>query len=219
MADNYLEKRYEAVFGRDAGRNARAQRPSLDRLLLANRSYRIYDKSYKVDRRQLEAMIAVNPRVGSAMNRQALRFYPVTAGPEAGKILSLIRMGAAVPDIKLPPEGREPEAFIVICSTLPETAVIDIDLGISAQSMLLKAAEMGLGGIFIRNFNARALREALGLELRPLAVIAVGKPDETIELVPAAPGEGLAYYFRDGIHYVPKLSAKDLIIHKKSPEP
>lgn len=212
MADNYLEKRYEAVFGKGAGTKAAAQRPSLDRLLSSNRSYRIYDKSYKVDLRQLKAMIAVNPKLGSAMNRQALRFHPVTAGPEAEKILSLIKMGAAVPEMKLPPEGREPEAFIVVCSTLPETAVIDIDLGISAQSMLLKAAEMGLGGIFIRNFNAKALREALGLTLQPLAVLAVGKPDEKIELVPAAPGDDLAYYFRDGVHYVPKLSAEDLTI-------
>ncbi len=212
MADNYLEKRYEAVFGKGAGTKAAAQRPPLDRLLSSNRSYRIYDKSYKVDLRQLKAMIAVNPKLGSAMNRQALRFHPVTAGPEAEKILSLIKMGAAVPEMKLPPEGREPEAFIVVCSTLPETAVIDIDLGISAQSMLLKAAEMGLGGIFIRNFNAKALREALGLTLQPLAVIAVGKPDEKITLVPAAPGDDLAYYFRDGVHYVPKLSAEDLTI-------
>jgi len=212
MADNYLEKRYEAVFGKGAGTKAGSHRPSLDRLLLANRSYRIYDKSYKVELRQLKAMIAVNPRLGSAMNRQALRFHPVTAGPEAEKVLSLIKMGAAVPDMKLPPEGREPEAFIIICSTLPETAVIDIDLGISAQSMLLKAAEMGLGGIFIRNFNAEALKEALGLTLQPLAVIAVGKPDEKIELIPAAQGDSLAYYFQDGVHYVPKLSAEDLII-------
>lgn len=212
MADNYLEKRYEAVFGKGAGTKAAAQRPSLDRLLSSNRSYRIYDKSYKVDLRQLKAMIAVNPKLGSAMNRQALRFHPVTAGPEAEKILSLIKLGAAVPEMKLPPEGREPEAFIVVCSTLPETAVIDIDLGISAQSMLLKAAEMGLGGIFIRNFNAKALREALGLTLQPLAVLAVGKPDEKIALVPAAPGDDLAYYFRDGVHYVPKLSAEDLTI-------
>ena len=212
MADNYLEKRYEAVFGKGAGTKAAAQRRPLDRLLSSNRSYRIYDKSYKVDLRQLKAMIAVNPKLGSAMNRQALRFHPVTAGPEAEKILSLIKMGAAVPEMKLPPEGREPEAFIVVCSTLPETAVIDIDLGISAQSMLLKAAEMGLGGIFIRNFNAKALREALGLTLQPLAVLVVGKPDEKIALVPAAPGDDLAYYFRDGVHYVPKLSAEDLTI-------
>ena len=212
MADNYLEKRFEEVFGPGAGKKPAAHRPSLDRLLTANRSIRIYDKSYKVDLRQLKAMIAVNPKLGSAMNRQALRFHPVTAGPEAETVLSLIKMGAAVPDMKLPPEGREPEAFIIVCSTLPETAVIDIDLGISAQSMLLKAVEMGLGGIFIRNFNAKALKEALGLTLQPLAVIAVGKPAETIRLVPAAPGDSLAYSFRDGIHYVPKLQTEDLIV-------
>ena len=50
MADNYLEKRYEEVFGRGAKPKAPA-RPSLDRLLALDRSYRGYDKSYVVHRR------------------------------------------------------------------------------------------------------------------------------------------------------------------------
>ena len=39
MADNYLEKRYEEVFGRDAGHRKVPGRPGLDTLLLHNRSY------------------------------------------------------------------------------------------------------------------------------------------------------------------------------------
>ena len=60
--------------------------------------------------------------------------------------------------------------------------------------------------------NAKALKEALGLSLQPLAVIAVGKSAEKIRLVPAVPGDSLAYTFQDGVHYVPKLQADDLII-------
>ena len=54
MADNYLEKRYEEVFGKDAGRKRAPQRPSLDTLLLHNRSYRGFDRDYVVHPRQLE---------------------------------------------------------------------------------------------------------------------------------------------------------------------
>ncbi len=212
MADNYLEKRYEEVFGSAAGHKRAPQRPTLDTLLLHNRSYRGFDKGYVVHRRQLEAMIAVNVKVASSVNLQRLRFRPVVKGPEADKVNAHIRMGRGLPHLKLPFPGTEPEAFIVVCSTVPENPGIDIDLGISLQSMTLKAVEMGLGGLIIRNFDREPVREALALPYEPIAVLAIGKPSEKIELVPAHPGDELSYYRRDGVHYVPKLTAEDLTL-------
>ena len=212
MADNYLEKRYEEVFGKDAGRKRAPQRPSLDTLLLHNRSYRGFDKDYVVHRRQLDAMIAVNTKVASSVNLQRLRFRPVVKGPEADTVNKYIRMGRGLPHLQLPFPGREPEAFIIVCSTVAENPGIDIDLGISVQSMLLKAVEMGLGGLIIRNFDREPIREALALPFEPICVIAFGKPAEQIELVPVHEGDNLAYYRRDGVHYVPKLTAEELTI-------
>lgn len=212
MADNYLEKRYEEVFGRDAAHKKVPARPGLDTLLLHNRSFRGYDRSYVVHRRQLEAMIAVNPKLASSVNMQRLRFRPVVKGPEADSVNAHIRMGRGLPELNLPFPGTEPEAFIIVCSTVPENPGIDIDLGISLQSMLLKAVEMGLGGLMIRNFDREPIREALGLPYEPVAVLAVGKPAERIELVPVHQGEDLGYYRRDGVHYVPKLTAEDLTL-------
>lgn len=212
MADNYLEKRYAEVFGGGAGHTASPQRPSLEKLLLWNRSYRGYNKEYVVHRRQLDAIIAVNTKVASSVNMQALRFRPVVKGPAADIVLSHIRLGRALPELHLPFPGTEPEAFIVVCSTVAENASVDIDLGISLQSMLLKAVELGLGGVIIRNFDREPLREALELPLDPIAVLAIGKPAEKIELVPVHAGEPLAYYRNDGVHYVPKIVAEDLII-------
>ena len=212
MADNYLEKRYEEVFGKDAGHKRAPQRPSLDTLLLHNRSYRGFDKDYVVHRRQLDAMIAVNTKVASSVNMQRLRFRPVVKGPEADAVNKHIRMGRGLPHLQLPFPGREPEAFIIVCSTVAENPGIDIDLGISVQSMLLKAVEMGLGGLIIRNFDREPVREALALPYEPICVIALGKPAEQIELVPVHEGDNLAYYRRDGVHYVPKLTAEELTI-------
>ena len=212
MADNYLEKRYEEVFGKDAGRKHAPQRPSLDTLLLHNRSYRGFDRDYVVHRRQLDAMIAVNVKVASSVNMQRLRFRPVVQGPEADAVNKYIRMGRGLPHLQLPFPGREPEAFIIVCSTAAENPGIDIDLGISVQSMLLKAVEMGLGGLIIRNFDREPIREALSLPYEPICVVAVGKPAERIELVPVHEGEQLQYYRRDGIHYVPKLTPEDLTL-------
>ena len=212
MADNYLEKRYEEVFSATGGRKVVPARPGLDTLLLRNRSFRGYDKSYVVHRRQLDAMIAVNPKVASSVNLQRLRFRPVVKGKEADLVNTHIRLGMGLPHLHLPFPGREPEAFIVVCSTVTENPGIDIDLGISLQSMALKAVEMGLGCIIIRNFDREEIREGLTLPYEPIAVLAVGKPAEKIELVPVHEGDDLGYYRRDGIHYVPKLTPEDLTI-------
>ena len=81
-----------------------------------------------------------------------------------------------------------------------------------ADGVLLKATEMGLGGIFILNFKAEALQEALSLPLKPLAVFGIGKPSERIFLMPCHEGDSLDYYRKDGVHFVPKLQVEDLLV-------
>jgi nitroreductase len=163
-----------------------------------------------VSEEELRNLVAVSTLVASGMNRQTLRYRLVTQ-EEAHKVLPLIKLGAALPEEHLPKPGMEPKAFLVICSSIPEDKVIDIDLGFAGQSILLKAVEMGLGGIFILNFRKEALREALQLPLEPLAVLAIGKPAESIFLLPAQ-GPDLNYYRKDGVHFVPKLTLEQLLI-------
>ena len=89
---------------------------------------------------------------------------------------------------------------------------MDIDLGIVAQTMLLQATELGLGGICIGAFDHKEIREELNLPYEPLLVIAFGRPAEHIELVECGEGDNLTYYRNDGIHYVPKIRVDELII-------
>ena len=208
MADNYLEKRQQEL----SERRPKVVRPhpSLESLLKRNRSYRGYDPARKVTEEDLLKLLEVVPWVGSGMNAQPLRFRLVT-GEEAGKVHPLVKLGAALPDEKLPHPGEEPSAYIVICAA-SGGRVVDIDLGIAAQSILLRAVENGLGGIFILNFSPAALREALALPLAPLAVLGIGKPAEQVFLLPAAAGDSLQYYRRDGAHFVPKLQVEDLLV-------
>ena len=209
MADNYLERRQEELAQQK--KTVRRSNPSLDSLLKRNRSYRGYDSSRKVSEDELRKLVSVTTLVASGMNRQTLRYRLVTAN--AHKVLPLITLGAALPQEHLPHPGMEPQAYIVVCSTVPEDRVVDIDLGIAAQSILLKATEMGLGGIFILNFNKKEMRDALALPLDPIAVIAIGKPAERVFLV-SAEGENpdLTYYRKDGVHFVPKLSLSQILI-------
>ena len=209
MADNYLEKKMEDYQAQPAVR--RRATASLARLLRANRSYRGYDNSFVVRDDQLRRIIDVVRMCPSARNQQILRFRPVL-GDEADKVLPHIRLGGALPELHLPFEGTEPRAFVVICSTVEESKYVDIDLGIVAQSMLLQATEIGLGGICIGAFDHAPLREALQLAYEPLLVLAIGRPQERIELVSCSEGDDLNYYRRDGVHYVPKINIDDLIL-------
>lgn len=210
MADNYLEKRMEEYRTRSQS-TTKNTTPTLNQLLVRNRSYRGYDKNRMVSTEELRRIVNVNTRIASARNQQCLRFRLVTA-EERQKILPHIRLGGALPELHLPASGCEPQAFIVVCSTQPEDRWVDIDLGISAQSMLLKATEMKLNGICIGAFNAAAITQALSLPYPPLLIIAIGKGIEDIRLVEISEEESHAYYRNEGTHYVPKVKLDDLII-------
>ena len=212
MADNYLEKRYEETLGSQKPKVKRIGH-TMDELLKKNRSTRGYKKAYVVGRAELERIASVCTKVPSARNQQVLRLRLVTRDSGADRVLPLIKMGAALPELHLPFPGTEPEAFIVVCSTVAENPMVDIDLGIAVQSMLLKAVEMGLNGLIIAAFNRQKLQETLALPYPPLLVLAIGKSDERIELTPIDEGENQAYYRKDDVHYVPKLRLKDLIIN------
>ena len=212
MADNYLEKKMEDYLSGTSSAKSKSSR-RLEGLLMKNRSYRGYDNSYVVRPDQLRRIISVATKIPSARNSQLLRFRPVTH-EEAAKVSPYIRLGGALRDLKLPFEGTEPRAFVVICSATAEPDhYVYIDLGIAAQSMLLQAVEIGLGGICIGAFDKQAVKESLALPYEPLLVVAIGKPSEKIELVEIHE-EDNKNYWRDekGVHYVPKIALDELII-------
>jgi len=210
MADNYLEKKYDDFLNRKS--DARKSAVSFDALLSKNRSYRGYDQSFEVSKGMLERIVAVNTKTASARNQQVLRFKVVTKGDDADFIGQNITLGSALPQLKLPLQGTAPQAFIIVCTTVAETKYVDIDLGISVQSMLLKATEMGLNGICICAFHKEKIVEHFALPYEPLAILAIGKGNEKIELTHIAPEESHAYYRENGVHFVPKLGIEDLII-------
>lgn len=211
MADNYLGRKMEEYFARK-GEPQKRYKVSLTSLLAKNRSHRAYDASFKVREEQLLQIIEVNRLTPSARNQQVLRFRAVL-GDEAGKVLPLIRLGGALPEMHFPPEGEEPNAFIVICSEA-EGRYVDIDTGISAQSMLLRAVEMGLNGICVASFDREALRKALSLPCEPLLLLAIGRGAERIELAEIGTDESHDYYRKGTTHIVPKVRLKELIIEK-----
>jgi len=212
MADNYLENRYEEVFGAGSAKVHSKHTNSLDTIIAKNRSYRGYKKDYVVRPEMMERIVAVNTKIPSGRNQQVLRFKVVTKDTGAEKVLKNIHLGGALPELHLPFEGTEPEAFVIVCSTIAENKIVDIDLGISMQTMLLKAVEMGLNGIIICAFNKEEIKREFSLPYEPIAIVAIGKGNEKIEMVTISESDSHAYYRNNGIHYVPKVKIEDLMI-------
>ncbi len=209
MADNYLEYKFEEFQKKTAGKKTAA---SLSTLLRRNRSYRGYDKSCIVTEAQLRRIVEVCTKVPSGRNQQVLRFKLLTKATGSERMQGLYKLGGALPELHLPFPGTEPEAFIILCSSVEPDKWVHMDVGIAAQSMLLKATEMGLGGICIGAFNRNALTDTFALPCEPVLVLAIGKPAEKIELVPVHAGAPLKYYRDNGTHFVPKLVTDDLIL-------
>lgn len=187
-------------------------------LIKKNRSYRSFDKSRTVTESELRSLVECARFSASGNNRQLLRFLLCASPERMSQILPCVKWAAALPDWHLPPQGHEPPAAIVLChdtTAAPEPQASARDVGIAAQSILLGAAEMGLGGCMIANFAPANLAQSLALpsHLVPVLVIAIGKPDEEIILEDAAEGGSVSYY-RDenGVHHVPKRMLDELII-------
>ena len=211
MADNYLGRKMEEYEAQKCA-SVRTRKVSLLSLLARNRSTRGFDASFKVRRDQLVSLVEAARLAPSAMNQQVLRFRLVTE-EEAHLVTPHIRLGRALPELKLPLEGTEPNGYVVIC-TDKESRYVDMDMGIATQTMLLRAVEMGLNGVCIAAFDHEAVREALNLPLTPQLILAVGRSAERIEVVDISEGESTVYYRENGTHFVPKLRLEDFIINK-----
>jgi len=89
------------------------------------------------------------------------------------------------------------------------------DHGITAQTILLGAAEKGLGGCMIGSVQRDDLRKIMNVSDRfdILLVLALGKPKETVVLEEMQPGGSIEYYRTpDDVHHVPKRPMSEILI-------
>ena len=186
-------------------------------LVKQTRSYRSFDESRRISREELVELVDTARLTASTRNMQPLKYRLVCTPEECAAVLSFTGWAAGLKGIKMPPEGHAPTAYIVICCdmTLVDNHVPFLrDTGIVAQTIMLSATEMGLGGCMIGSFSPKKAMTDLGLpsHLIPQLVLALGSPDEVVELTDAAPDGSVTYYRENGIHYVQKRSLDDLII-------
>lgn len=180
-------------------------------LIYTSRSIRRFAQEPPVSLGQLRELVDLARMSPSAGNKQALRFALITDPALRGQVFGTLGWAAYLTHWAGPAEGERPTGYIAIVEAV---AVHPLDAGIAAQSMMLGAAEMGLGGCMIATVKRNELADILGLsegQKIPL-VLALGKPSEQVECVPMQPEGDVKYYREGGVHYVPKRALDDLII-------
>ena len=183
------------------------------------RSYRRFDESIRIDRATLATWVDAARLVASSGNAQPLRYVLVTDEEACAHVFACCAWAKALPNWEGPDKGERPSAYIVVLRD-EERALGDTftawDEGIAAQTIMLQAAEAGLGGCIVGSFKKRSLAEALGVDgerYRPDLVLALGAPVEDVRIV-EVPADNSTAYWRDGegVHYVPKRALEDVLL-------
>ena len=185
-------------------------------LVKQTRSVRSFQGGAKVPYELLTALCELARSCPAAMNRQPLKYRLVHTPEECARLLPLTRWASALL-VKLPPEGQEPTAFIVIChdtEIAEEKPIFLYDVGIVAEAMMLGAAEAGFGGCIIGSADPKSVADCLSLpsHILPRLILGLGIPAETVELTEAR--DGNVTYYRDerNIHYVPKRPLDEILL-------
>ena len=187
-------------------------------LVLANRSYRTFDESDPITHEMLVEWVDNARLVPSAVNAQPLKYRLVDTKEGVEKVMPHTAWAGALKDITLPPEGKHPTAFVVIChdTTVRENpASSATDVGIAAMTLLLSATEAGYGGCMIGAFNKDRVGEVLRIPEKyvPVLLVALGKPDELVFLTEPKDKDNVIYYRDDhNLHFVPKRKLEDILI-------
>ena len=184
-------------------------------LILKSRSYRRFHQEVAIERDTLKELVDLARLSPSAANLQPLRYILVSDPQHNATVFTCLSWAGYLKDWPGPAEGERPSAYIVMLGDNEVSSSIDCDHGIAAQSILLGAAEKGLGGCIIASVQKQKLREALDIPARYeiLLVLALGKPRETV-VVDEIESTGDIKYWRgdDDEHHVPKRSLEELIL-------
>ena len=184
-------------------------------LITSNRSYRRFYQEVSIERETLRELVDLARLSASAANLQPLR-YILSFNPQRNALIfPHLAWARDLKDWPGPEEGERPSAYIVILGDNDIASNPGVDHGIAAQSILLGAAEMGLGGCMIGSIQRDELKKALDIpeKYKVLLIIALGEPAEKVKLEEIEKGADIKYWRDDeGIHHVPKRSLLEIII-------
>lgn len=186
----------------------------LRELLRRNRSYRRFRQDERIGESMLEGLVELTRYCASGRNLQPLKYRIVCDEKECAEIFPALAWAGYLSDWDGPEEGERPSAYLVQCLDTSLTENLLCDDGLQLEAISLGAVTLGLGTCIIKSFNAARIKEALniGESMKPLYVLALGVPEEEVEIEPMQGGD--VKYWRDEnkIHHVPKRELHELLL-------
>jgi nitroreductase len=188
---------------------------ALRELLARNRSVRRFREDRPLHEKTLVGLVELTRLCPSAANRQPLKYRIAWEPEENARIFAHLRWAAALKDWPGPAPGERPTGYVVILGDRRVASDFYCDHGIAAQTMLLAAAEQGLGGCMVGSIDRDGLRRTLALaeHFDILLVLALGWPNETVVLeMDKSPDQVPYWRDEEGVHHVPKRAVEELIV-------
>lgn len=186
----------------------------LKELILKNRSYRRFYQQTEISDEELYEMVEAARLSPSSRNIQPLKYMVCNDRSLNAKIFETLAWAGYLTEWAGPVEGERPSAYIIQLHDKEISATYSCDHGITAQSMLLRAVDLGYGGCIIASVKREQLREILKLDARYdiIQVIALGKPKEVIVIDPLTNNEYKYWRDEEQTHHVPKREMDELIL-------
>jgi len=189
----------------------------IEDLVRQNRSYRRFHQDVPIGLDTLRALVNLARLSALGSNKQPLK-YILSCDPETNaRIFPHTRWAGYLKDWAGPEEGERPVAYVVILGDTGISKAFGCDHGIVAQSMMLGAAERGLGGCILGAIDREGLRQVLDIPERYeiLLALALGKPKETVVIEDTGPDGDIKYYRdADAVHHVPKRPLAELVLQE-----
>lgn len=183
-------------------------------LIKKSRSYRRFDESRTVAAEHLRQMIEAARFSPSSRNIQPIK-YVICNSPEVNsEIFSTLGWAGYLTDWDGPAEGERPAAYIIQLLDTDIAGNCSCDNGITAQSILLQAVELGYGGCIIASVKRERLSNILGIDARYpiIQVIALGVPVENVVVDDMVNNDYKYWREENGTHHVPKRTVDELIL-------
>jgi nitroreductase len=173
-----------------------------------------------IDPGLLEELVAAARLAPSAANLQPLEYVVVTEPTMRQQVFDCLKWAAYTAPRGTPDAGHRPTAYVAVCVRQEYLSPVgsDYDLGAAVASLVILAADRGLGSCWIKNINypkvSRLLNLPEGLKLD--SIIALGVPAEEpvlVELKPEDSGKEVIRYWRDDNEqqFVPKRALASIL--------
>jgi len=183
-------------------------------LIKKSRSYRRFYQETTISREELVLMVEAARFSPASRNIQPLKYILVNTPEECAELFPTLAWAGYLTEWPGPEEGERPSAYIIQLLDKNISNTPSCDHGITAQSILLQATELGYGGCIIASIKREALSKIVNLSenFEILQVIALGKPKEVVVVDDLVDNEYKYWREENGTHHVPKRKLDELIL-------